>query len=194
MKKWLVVIPALAVLSAHAEDRVYDIGIDARSTTLPEDIYMAEKFKQVADEFWVSPQISASDIKDAAAMGVTLIINNRPDGEMMGQPKSAEIEAAAKAAGIAYAHIPVDRGGVTPNHTAAFEQAVDDAEDGPTLAFCRTGMRSAMVFAYAEARFGKPVDLIISEAAAAGFDIAGHEPALVLLYEAHKAPRTDPPV
>ncbi len=155
---------------------------------------MALKYSRLREDYWVSPQISVGDVKEAAAQGVTLIINNRPDGEMMGQPKSDEIEAAAKELGIAYAHIPVDRDGVTPNHTSALETAIDDAPDGPTLAFCRSGMRSTLVFAYAEARFGKPVDLIISEAADAGYDISGHEPALVLLHEAHKAPRTDPPV
>ncbi len=155
---------------------------------------MTDTFKKVSDEFWVAPQISVNDIQKAAAMGVKLIINNRPDGEAIGQPKSADIEAAATAAGIAYINIPVDRTGISPNHTAAFETAMNDAEDGPVLAFCRSGMRSILVRSYAEARFGKPVDLIISEAADAGYDISGHEPAMTLLHDASKTPRTEPPV
>jgi uncharacterized protein (TIGR01244 family) len=155
---------------------------------------MSDKFRPITDGFWAAPQLTPEDVKDAAARGVTLIVNNRPDGEAPGQPTSAEIEAAAAAAGIAYAHIPVDRGGVTPNHTKALERAMDDAPDGVALAYCRSGLRSALVFAYAEARFGKPVDHIIAEAAAAGFDIAGHEPALTILHDAHKAPRTRPPI
>ena len=155
---------------------------------------MSEKFRKLAEDFWVSPQLSTQDIQDAAAMGVKLIVNNRPDGEAPGQPTSAEIEAAAKAAGLAYAFIPVSMGGITPHHTGALETALDDIHNGKAVAYCASGMRSALVFAYAEARFGKPVDLIIAQAADAGYDIAGHEPALTMLFEAHKAPRTDPPL
>jgi uncharacterized protein (TIGR01244 family) len=182
----LAASPALAVNAKEAET--------APQQAAQEEAQVSDKFKKVSDEFWVSPQISVKDVNDAAARGVKLIINNRPDGEALGQPKSAEIEAAAKAVGIAYVHIPVDRTGISPNHTTAFEQAMNAAEDGPVLAFCRSGTRSILVRSYAEARFGKPVDLIISEAAEAGYDISGHEPALTLLHDASKAPRTDPPV
>lgn len=155
---------------------------------------MAEKFRQLSDDFWVSPQITPEDVKEAAAMGVKLIINNRPDGEAFGQPTGAEIEAAAKEAGVAYAFIPVDRTGIGPHHTSSFETALDDIDNDKALAYCASGMRSALVFAYAEARFGKPVALIIEQAADAGYDIAGHESALTMLFDAHKAPRTDPPI
>jgi uncharacterized protein (TIGR01244 family) len=155
---------------------------------------MTEKFTAVTDTFSVAPQLSADDVRAAAAAGFTLIVNNRPDGEMLGQPKGAELEAAAKDAGLAYAYLPVDMHGVTPNHTGGLERAIDDAPDGKTLAFCKSGVRSLLVWSYAEARFGKPVAQIIEEARAAGFDISGHEPALTLLFEAHKAPRTKPPI
>ena len=148
----------------------------------------------VTDTFFVAPQLTAEDIEKAAAEGFTLIVNNRPDDEMFGQPKSADLEKAAHAAGMAYAWLPVDSAGITPDHTAGLERAIDDAEDGKTLAFCKSGVRSLLVWSYAEARFGKPVSQIIAEARAAGFDIAGHEPALTMLFDAHKAPRTDPPV
>ena len=155
---------------------------------------MSEKFRKLAEDFWVSPQLTVDEVAEAAAMGVKLIVNNRPDGEAPGQPTSDEMEAAVKAAGLAYAFIPVGIGGITPHHTGALETALDDVHNGKAVAFCASGMRSVLVFAYAEARFGKPVDLIIAQAADAGYDISGHEPALTMLYEAHKAPRTDPPI
>lgn len=155
---------------------------------------MSQKHYFVSDNFAVAPQISEADIRAAAADGFTLIVNNRPDGEMPGQPKSADLEKAAHDAGIAYAYLPVDMGGVTPVHTGGLEEAMNDAKDGKTLAFCRSGMRSILVWSYAEARFGKPVDQIIAEANAAGYDISGHEPAMTLLHDASKAPRTEPPV
>lgn len=155
---------------------------------------MSQKPIAVTDTFFVSPQIDADDIRVAAEDGFTLIVNNRPDGEMIGQPSNAEFEKAAADAGIAYAYLPVDSGGITPAHTGGLETAIDDAADGKTLAFCKSGVRSLLVWSYAEARFGKPVAQIIDEARLAGFDISGHEPALTMLFDAHKAPRTDPPV
>lgn len=155
---------------------------------------MPRSFIAVTDAFYVAPQLSAADIRQAATDGFTLVVNNRPDGESPGQPTSEALAAAAREAGLAYVHLPVDAGGITPVHTGGLETAMDDAPDGKTLAFCRSGMRSILVWSYAAARFGKPVDQIIDEAGAAGFDIAGHRPALTLLFDAHKSPRTDPPV
>ncbi len=155
---------------------------------------MSQKPISVTDTFYVAPQITADDIRAAAKDGFTLIVNNRPDGEALGQPPSRELEKAAEDAGVAYAYLPVDSGGITPHHTGGLESAIDDAKDGKTLAFCKSGVRSLLVWSYAEARFGKPVGQIIEEAGRAGYDISGHEPALTMLFDAHKAPRTDPPI
>ncbi|MFN3537837.1 MAG: beta-lactamase hydrolase domain-containing protein, partial [Brevundimonas sp.] len=51
-------------------------------------------------------QIHADDVGRAKALGVTLIVNNRPDGEEPGQPDSAQVEAWARAAGLDYASVP----------------------------------------------------------------------------------------
>lgn len=138
---------------------------------------MSDKFITLADDFLVSPQISAADLEEAAALGVTLVINNRPDGEMIGQPKNAELEAAAKALGLKYVFIPVDGRGIGPDQLAAFDAAMSEPH-GKTLAFCRTGTRSTLVRSYAAAKAGRPAEEIIAEAAAAGYDIRAHEPAL----------------
>ncbi len=142
---------------------------------------MAEKIRKVTDQFWVAPQLAPAEIAEAAALGVTAIVNNRPDGEMLGQPKSADIEAAAQAAGIAYAFIPVDGRGIGPDHLDALDQARRAAGDGAMLAYCKSGLRSVVVYAYAAARAGRPPADIIAEAAKAGYDIAAHEPALAAL-------------
>jgi uncharacterized protein (TIGR01244 family) len=57
-------------------------------------------FRRVTEDLSVAPQISVEDVAEAARLGFRLIVNNRPDGEQPGQPTSAEIEAAAKAAGL----------------------------------------------------------------------------------------------
>lgn len=138
---------------------------------------MSDSFIPLAPNFWVSPQIRAEDLAAAKGLGVTLVINNRPDGEELGQPKGADIEAAAKALGLSYVSIPVGPMGVSPAHLDAFDAAAA-ANRGGVLAYCRSGTRSTIVRALSEARAGRPVDAIISEAAQAGYNIAGQRAAL----------------
>jgi len=138
---------------------------------------MPDRFIPLAERFWVAPQITAEDVAAAKAMGVTLILNNRPDGEEPGQPTGAEIAAAAEAAGVAYAEVPVDRTGLTPAHLDAFDEHVGRAEGG-VLAYCRSGARSTTLRAYARARAGADPDALVEEAAKAGYDLAPHKPAL----------------
>ena len=54
-------------------------------------------FIRIDDNISVSPQITPDQVSGAAAQGVTLIVNNRPEEEEAGQPTGAEIEAAAAA-------------------------------------------------------------------------------------------------
>jgi uncharacterized protein (TIGR01244 family) len=138
---------------------------------------MSNDFIPLAQNFWVSPQIAAADLESAKASGVTLIINNRPDGEEPGQPRGAEIEAAAKALGLSYVAIPVGPMGVSAEHLDAFDKAVA-ANKGGVLAYCRSGTRSTIVRALSEARKGRAPDDIISEAAEAGYNIAGQRRAM----------------
>ena len=123
----------------------------------------------------VAGQIAPGDVAALAAAGVTTIVNNRPDGEEPGQPLGAEIEAAARAAGVEYRHIPM-AGGISPPQIEAMAQALAAAE-GRLLAFCRSGTRSTYLWALARARQGAGGDGIVASAEAAGYDltpIRGH--------------------
>jgi uncharacterized protein (TIGR01244 family) len=51
--------------------------------------------------------LGSADIEALAASGVRTIVNNRPDGEDMGQLPAADARRLAEAHGIAYHHIPV---------------------------------------------------------------------------------------
>jgi uncharacterized protein (TIGR01244 family) len=94
--------------------------------------------------FAISPQITPTDIEALKALGYRTLINNRPDDEEPGQPLAAEIEAAAHAAGLAYAHIPV-AGTLTPKAVAALREVLAH-QPSPMLAFCRSGKRSATLW------------------------------------------------
>ena len=129
-------------------------------------------FRKVTDDFTVAPQIAAGDLAEAAKLGFILVINNRPDGEQPGQPTSAEMEAAACAAGLDYVHIPVV-GGPGPAQVEAVRLAVD-AADGPVLAFCRSGTRSVVTWSIGQASSGaRPRDELKALGAAAGYDLSG---------------------
>nr|MDP9424133.1 sulfur transferase domain-containing protein [Pseudomonadota bacterium] len=54
-------------------------------------------YRQLNDRTLVAGQIRPDDVPALKELGVTLIVNNRPDGEDVGQPEGDEIEAAAKA-------------------------------------------------------------------------------------------------
>ncbi|THD54619.1 TIGR01244 family sulfur transferase [Phenylobacterium sp.] len=129
-------------------------------------------FRRVTDDFTTAPQISVADVVEAKAQGFTAIICNRPDGEDPGQPAAAEIAAAAEAAGLTYAHIPV-RGAPGPAEVEAMRQAVDAAE-GPVLAYCRSGTRSITAWAIGQAMSGaRTRGELVSLGRAAGYDLSG---------------------
>jgi uncharacterized protein (TIGR01244 family) len=110
---------------------------------------MNRPIRQLNEEFAVAGQISADDVPAIAAMGFKTLINNRPDGEGGStQPSAASIEAAARAAGLHYVFLPVVSGALTPQDAIAMRDALKGAAT-PVLAFCRSGSRSAHLYAMA---------------------------------------------
>ncbi|MBX3560845.1 MAG: TIGR01244 family phosphatase [Sphingomonas sp.] len=134
-------------------------------------------FRVLDDSTFVSGQIGSEDVAQAAALGVTMIVNNRPDGEEPGQPAGGEIAAAAEAAGLAYRHIPV-AGGFAPEQVETMAEALEAAE-GKVLAFCKSGTRSTFLWALAEKRRGGDGAAIMEQAAAAGYDLSPLRPYLL---------------
>ncbi|GGZ86834.1 TIGR01244 family sulfur transferase [Novosphingobium arvoryzae] len=127
-------------------------------------------FRQLSPRVFASPQIGLAEVAEAQAQGIGLIINNRPEGESEDQVSGAEIEAAARAAGIAYVAIPVTHAGFSQPQVTAMAAALAST-DGPVLAYCRSGTRSTLLWALAEASRGESPDALASAAAAAGYDV-----------------------
>ncbi len=117
---------------------------------------------------WASPQLSPDILPALAASGVRRIISNRPDGEDPGQAGAAEMEAAARAAGMDFAWIPVS-GLPGPDQVAAVAELL--ADGAPTVMFCRSGMRSAAAWAMAQRLGGADADALKEAAAGAGYDL-----------------------
>ncbi len=143
-------------------------------------------FVKLSDQVWASPQIGVADVREAAAQGIGLIINNRPEGESDDQTAGSTIAAAAHAAGLAYVAIPVTHAGFSEPQVSAMAAALSET-NAPVLAYCRSGTRSTLLWALAEASQGANPDDLARQAARAGYDVSGIAPLLDMLAEKARA-------
>ena len=118
----------------------------------------------------VAAQLHPDDIATLAAGGVRSVICNRPDGEGNDQPNFAEIDAAARKAGIQAVYLPVISGKVQDSDATDFADLFDRLPK-PVVAFCRTGTRSATLWALSAAGRGLAPSAIMATTQAAGFDM-----------------------
>ena len=137
-------------------------------------------FRTLSDAVLASPQIALEDVATAGASGVTLIVNNRPDGEDPSSPQSDAIAAAAQEAGIAYVAIPIGHSGFSEAQIDQMIAALDAAE-GKVLAYCRSGTRSTLLWSLAQAKSGVAPDDISAAAQSAGYDVSPIRPMLDML-------------
>lgn len=95
-------------------------------------------------------QIIPEQVAQVAEKGFKSIINNRPDMEGGAeQPTSAQIEDAARAAGIDYVFQPVVAGQITEIDVRTFANHFNELPK-PVLMFCRTGNRSNNLYELAK--------------------------------------------
>src|SRR5438067_13228414 len=125
--------------------------------------------RQLDDKTLVSGQVAPHEVAALAEQGVTMLVNNRPDGEEPGQPLAADIEAAAVEAGIAYRFVPIIRG-IGPADVEVMQEALREMGDGKLLAFCRSGTRSAFAVSLAHREEGASREEVEQRLTQAGFD------------------------
>jgi uncharacterized protein (TIGR01244 family) len=125
--------------------------------------------RQLDDKTLVSGQVAPHEVAGLVEQGVTVLVNNRPDGEEPGQPRASEIEAAAEEAGIAYHFVPIIRG-IGPADVEEMQKALRAAEGGKLLAFCRSGTRSALAVSLAHREEGASREEVEQRLTNAGFD------------------------
>jgi len=122
-------------------------------------------------DYAVAGQIMPEDMAALKQAGFTAVICNRPDDEVFGDESSASIKAAAEAAGLTFAYNPVVNGAMTAENVASQGAIVADRA-GPVFAYCRSGMRSSVVWALSQAGH-VPTDDLIAAAARGGYDLSG---------------------
>jgi len=128
--------------------------------------------KPINDNIAVSPQIQPADVAEIARLGYRSIVCNRPDGEGADQPTFAEVEKAAKKAGIEARYVPVVAGKVQDSDAADFGKALDQLPK-PVFAYCRTGTRSATLWSLHQGALGTPLPQILETTRNAGYNMAG---------------------
>lgn len=132
--------------------------------------------RKIDDTISVAPQITYSDVAEAARLGFRTLVANRPDNEEFGQPAMADIEAAALENGMTWVYMPVQSGNVGDTDVDRFGEMIRDCEK-PVLAFCRSGTRCTVLWALNAART-TPAPEVLSKAADAGYDISGLAPRI----------------
>jgi sulfide:quinone oxidoreductase len=124
----------------------------------------------ITPHFAVTAALTVEDFATVAGLGFKSVISNRPDGEEDGQLTARQEAATAWREGLRFAHVPASK------HDLFTDAVVDDMADavrrleGPVLAHCKSGIRSAIVWAAASAR-GQPVDCVLKALADAGFEL-----------------------
>ena len=125
--------------------------------------------RRITSDLSVAPQIDPDDIAALADTGFEAIIDNRPDAEVDAALNSARMAEHAAAQGLAFHYLPVIPGQLTPETVRQFSAILDEAS-GPVLAYCRSGTRSATVWALAQSG-RRPADEILRLADEAGYDM-----------------------
>ena len=97
---------------------------------------------QLTQSLSVAAQITPQDIPDLAAQGFTVVVCNRPDGEVPGQATMDEIEAACNDADLLFVRYPVDAMNFPGSDIEDLGALFDDPGQS-VLAYCRTGARCA---------------------------------------------------
>ncbi len=121
-------------------------------------------------ELSVSTQITTDDIISLKEAGYKSVVINRPDNEVVPELAHEHISHACEQHGLAVRFIPITPGQISPQDVGQFNSALNKLPS-PTLAYCKTGTRSAYLWAFSQAGT-LPVDEILNACAQAGYDLS----------------------
>ena len=134
------------------------------------------------DNFFIAGQITAEDFAIAKELGISLIINNRPDGEEAGILPVSEAQQLAKNHDLEYLHLPMANGQPLPEDLIpSMQLALQEQKNnqGKVLAHCRTGTRSSFLWGIIEImNSNKTSEEVIQLGTQAGVNLTGFAPVL----------------
>ena len=110
-------------------------------------------FTHLDESTAVAPQILPDNIPALVGAGFDTVICNRPDMEVPLEASSEALRAACEAAGLAFYSNPLAPGGLTMEAINSQAEAISSS-NGKVLAYCASGTRSALLWAFASAAGG----------------------------------------
>ena len=129
------------------------------------------KIIRITPEFAVTAALAPEDFAEIARLGFRAILNNRPDGEAVGQLTTRREANLARDAGLAYRHVPAAKLELFDDRVLLGSAKALAGLDGPVLAHCASGLRSAIVWAATKVRGGSSIDGVLATLHKAGFDM-----------------------
>lgn len=135
----------------------------------------------ITDRYHVSPQISPEDAAAIKQAGYTLVIDNRPDGEVPLDFQADAMRTAMEAAGLRFEVLPLTHQTMNADNIMRQGELIEGAE-GKVLAYCASGTRSTVVWALGKAS-DLGADTVLETAAQAGYNLEGLRPTLRALAE-----------
>ncbi|MDO4998314.1 MAG: TIGR01244 family sulfur transferase [Neisseria sp.] len=127
---------------------------------------------QLTENLYIAPQLSEADAEQAKQLGIKTVICNRPDGEEAGQASFEQVQNwLANTDAQTFHHQPVVASQISAADVAQFQQLLQNS-DTPTLAYCRTGTRSSLLWAYHAVQNGISVEDAIAAAAKAQVNLS----------------------
>ena len=106
--------------------------------------------KIIYENFYAANQIQAKDIAQLKQEKFECVLCNRPDNEEQDQPSVEMIKSQCLANGIEFLHLPISPGDFNLEVIMETEKVLKTAKK--TLAYCRTGTRSTMLWAFAKTK------------------------------------------
>lgn len=131
----------------------------------------------LTDDFAVSGQIDFDILGELKNQGFTDLVCNRPDEELASELGSTEMKKYAEANGLCFHYRPLRHDTLLDaDNSRALKEILESAE-GKVFAYCASGTRSTINWAFSQAGVLQAGE-IIERAAAAGYDIGQFRPAL----------------
>lgn len=125
---------------------------------------------QLDELYFVAPQLAESDIALLKAQGFERIINNRPEAESDDQPSGDSLRAVAESLGMEYVSNPINLAALSQDQVDFQRRAL--LSEKKTLAFCRTGTRSSVLWVLLENSKGVDYSELVELVSGKGFDLS----------------------
>ena len=134
------------------------------------------EYRELDQNLTIASQVQPDDLPGLKQAGFLTIVCNRPDGEGPDQPAFSEIEKEARRLGMEAHYLPTVPQNVTDEQGAAFGALFNELPK-PILGYCRTGRRTATLWALSQAG-KKSVPEILESASRAGLDFSDLVPRI----------------